>query len=704
MAHDHRPLHIIGVGSSLGAPHQGPGAGPQALKEWGLAERLAERGLPNRWEPDLQCPPPQFGGSMAERLAEAGSLGAQLADHLDAVVARGDRPLILGGDHAIAAGTWRGVARALAPRGDLGLIWIDAHLDSHTPETTSSGNIHGMPLAALLGWGGAPLADIAGPRLKAHQVCVIGAHAWEADERSLLARLGVRIFDRDDVARLGLSTVLAEAIAIARHDTVGFGVSLDLDVLDPAFVAGTTCPEPGGLAPQDMVDALHALRRCDDFLGLEITEYVPDADPARTTAGWVAEFAEAALGPSSSTLRRQEHAHGAHNYDPLPVVFTRGEGVWLWDVEGRRYLDLMSAYSAVSFGHSHPRLVQTLTEQAGRLALTSRAYSNDRLPLLMERLTELLGYDAVLPMNTGMEAVETALKAARKWAYQVKGVPHDQAEIIACEGNFHGRSIAIVGMSSEPQYRDGFGPFPGGLRRIPYGDARALEAAITPNTAAFLVEPIQGEGGIIVPPPGWLARCAEICRRHDVLLIADEVQTGLGRTGKLLACHHDGVRPDGVILGKALGGGLLPISAFLADRRVMDVFAPGDHGSTFGGNPLASAVALTALDLLIEERLPQRAAALGQHLMQRLQRNALPAVRQIRGRGLLVGVDLDPRHASAHEVAERLLARGLMTKDTHGTVLRLAPPLVIDEATLDWAVDQFVETLADVPTRVGAAG
>jgi ornithine--oxo-acid transaminase len=355
---------------------------------------------------------------------------------------------------------------------------------------------------------------------------------------------------------------------------------------------------------------------------------------------------------------------------------------------------MMSAYSAVSFGHAHPRLVQALTEQAGRLALTSRAYSNDRLPLLLERLTDLLGYDAALPVNTGLEAVETALKAARKWAYKVKGVAHDRAEIIACEGNFHGRSIAIVGMSSEYQYRDGFGPFPPGLQRIPYGDAQALEAAITPNTAAFLVEPIQGEGGIIVPPAGWLARCAEICRRHRVLLIADEVQTGLGRTGKLLACHHEGVRPDGVILGKALGGGLLPVSAFLADRAVMDVFHPGDHGSTFGGNPLGAAVALAALDVLVEEGLVERAATLGQRLLTRLRLLQLPGVREIRGRGLLVGIDLDPAQVSPRLAVDRLLARGLMTKDTHGTVLRLAPPLTIDEANLDWAVDMVAETLS----------
>lgn len=694
------PLHIVGVASSLGAPHAGPAAGPEALRSWGLATHLARRGLAVRWDPCPHCAAPRLTGTMAERMEQVGELCLNLADQLETLTRSGARSLILGGDHTIAAGTWRGVARALAHRGPLGLIWIDAHLDSHSPDTTSSGNIHGMPLAALLGEGSAEMAGVPGPRLQPEHVCIIGARSWQGEELERLARLGVRIYEMAEIHRRGLAEVLAEALGIVRNGTAGFGVSLDLDALDPLQVAGTTCPEPGGLAPQELADSLHALRACADLMALEIVEYVPEADPERRTARWVAEFADAVLGPTTGELRAWEQDHGARNYDPLPVVFTRGEGVWLWDVEGRRYLDMMSAYSAVSFGHSHPRLVQALTEQAGRLALTSRAYSNDRLPLLLERLTELLGYEAALPVNTGLEAVETALKVARKWAYTVKGVARDQAEIIACDGNFHGRSIAIVGMSSEPQYRDGFGPFPPGFKRIPYGDAQALEAAITPNTAAFLVEPIQGEGGIIVPPAGWLARCAEICRRHHVLLIADEVQTGLGRTGKLLACHHEGVRPDGVILGKALGGGLVPVSAFLADRVVMDVLQPGDHGSTFGGNPLGAAVALAALDLLVEGGLVERAASLGQRLLTRLANLQLPMVREIRGRGLLVGVDLDPELASARRATERLLARGLMTKDTHGTVLRLAPPLIIDEATLDWAVEVVAETLSAIHPRV----
>jgi ornithine--oxo-acid transaminase len=398
-------------------------------------------------------------------------------------------------------------------------------------------------------------------------------------------------------------------------------------------------------------------------------------------------------------LRDREQAYGARNYAPLPVVFTRGTGVWLWDVEGRRYLDMMSAYSAMSFGHSHPRLVRALSEQAGCLALTSRAYSNDRLPLMLERLSALLGYDQALPVNTGLEAVETAIKAARKWAYKIKGVPDGQAEIIVCNNNFHGRSTTIVGFSSEAQYRDGFGPFPEGFRSVPFGDAEALEAAITPNTAAFLFEPIQGEGGINIPPAGWLARCADICRTHNVLLIADEVQTGLGRTGRLLACDHEGVRPDGVILGKALGGGLLPVSAFLADEAVMQVFHPGDHGSTFGGNPLASAVAAEALALLADDKLAERSATLGAYFLKRLQAIDNPLIREVRGRGLMIGIELDTSRVGARVAAEALLARGLMTKDTHESVLRFAPPLVITEAELDWAVKTIEDALTDLASR-----
>lgn len=391
-----------------------------------------------------------------------------------------------------------------------------------------------------------------------------------------------------------------------------------------------------------------------------------------------------------------EMCFGASNYAPMPVTIVRGKGVHLWDENGRRYIDMMGAYSAASFGHCHPRLVQALTDQAQQLDTISRAYFNDRLGVFLARACSLTGMDLALPMNSGAEAVETALKAARKWAYKVKGVPADRAEIIACEGNFHGRTIAIVGFSSVPQYRDGFGPFPPGFRLVPFGDVEALRAAITPNTAAFLVEPIQGEGGINVPPAGYLAEVARICREHNVLLICDEIQSGLGRTGKLLACQHDRVTPDAITLGKALGGGLLPVSLFLARREVMQVFTPGDHGSTFGGNPIAAAVGLAALDTLIEERLVERSARLGAHLLAQLGTLKNPIIREVRGRGLFAGIELDRDVASAAAVATRLLKAGVLTKDTHRNTIRFAPPLIIEESEIDWAIERVAEVLEEV--------
>jgi ornithine--oxo-acid transaminase len=367
----------------------------------------------------------------------------------------------------------------------------------------------------------------------------------------------------------------------------------------------------------------------------------------------------------------------------------------LWDEAGRRYIDMMGAYSAVSFGHCHPRLVKALTDQAQRLDTVSRAYFSDRLGPFLAKACALTGFDAALPMNSGAEAVETALKAARKWAYTVKGVPSDRAEIIAADGNFHGRTISIVGFSSVAQYRNDFGPFPPGFRLVPFGDAAALAAAITPNTAAFLVEPIQGEGGINVPPPGYLAEAARICRANNVLLLCDEIQSGLGRTGALLACQHEAVVPDGLMLGKALGGGLLPVSLFLARRELIGVFAPGDHGSTFGGNPIAAAVGLAALDTLIEERLVERAARAGAHLLGRLASIKNPTIREVRGRGLFAGVELDRNMASADTVVRRLLGAGVLTRDTHRNTIRFAPPLIIDEEQIDWAVDRFTEVLAE---------
>jgi ornithine--oxo-acid transaminase len=387
---------------------------------------------------------------------------------------------------------------------------------------------------------------------------------------------------------------------------------------------------------------------------------------------------------------------GPYIYHPLPVVLTRGDGCFVWDTEGNRYLDMMSAYSAVSHGHAHPRVVKALQQQAAKLSVVSRAFYTDRLAPFLEKACELSGMDKALPMNTGVEAVETGLKAARKWAYEVKGVPADKAEIIVCRGNFHGRTITAIAMSSEPKYRKNFGPFAPGFRLIDYGDSTALEKAINANTAAFLVEPIQGEGGIVVPPDGYLGACAEICRKNNVLLICDEIQTGLGRTGRFLASDYDDVKPDGVLLGKALGGGLYPVSMLLARRDVMDLFAPGDHGSTFGGNALAATVGLEALNVLVDEKLIDNSLTLGEYLREGLRRLNSPLITDVRGRGLLIGMEVDPDRVSARTVCEHLMEQGILTKDTHETVVRLAPPLIIDRETIDNALTTIGNTLSQL--------
>ncbi|MBP7334434.1 MAG: ornithine--oxo-acid transaminase [Niveispirillum sp.] len=389
----------------------------------------------------------------------------------------------------------------------------------------------------------------------------------------------------------------------------------------------------------------------------------------------------------------------AQNYKPLPVVITRAEGAWMWDGDGRRYLDMMAAYSAVNTGHGHPRILAALTEQASKVAVISRAFHSDKLGPFLERLCRLTGLDGACPMNTGAEAVETAIKAARRWAYRVKGVTPDKAEILVADGNFHGRTTTIVGFSSEPAYRDGFGPFAPGFRIVSFGDADAMEAAITPDTAAILVEPIQGEAGIIVPPDGYLRRLRSICDRHNVLLILDEIQSGLGRTGHWFAHQHEGIRPDGLCLGKALGGGVMPVSAFVARRDVIDMFGPGSHGSTFGGSPLAAAVGLAALDTIADEGLVQRSAELGAHMLTRLRAIDSPAITAVRGRGLWVGVEIDPAVASARHVCELLMEQGVLSKETHDTTIRFAPPLVIDRVDLDWALDRFADTLSRLTNR-----
>lgn len=393
-------------------------------------------------------------------------------------------------------------------------------------------------------------------------------------------------------------------------------------------------------------------------------------------------------------LIASEEAHVAHNYHPLPVVVARGEGSWVTDVEGKRYLDLLSAYSALNFGHRHPALVAAVTEQLGRITLTSRAFHNDQLGPFAEALAALCGKDLVLPMNTGAEAVETGIKVARAWAYRVKGVTPDAATIIVADGNFHGRTTTIVSFSDDPQAREGFGPFTPGFVSVPFGDAAAIEAAITENTAAVLVEPIQGEGGVVIPPEGYLRAVREICDRRGVLFIADEIQSGLARVGTTFACDREGVVPDVYLLGKALGGGILPLSAVVANRDVLGVIQPGEHGSTFGGNPLATAVGLRVVEMLASGEFQTRATALGEHLAAKLDELVGHGVVGVRVAGLWAGVDIDPAVGTGREIAEKLLARGVLVKDTHGQTIRIAPPIVIRATELDWAVEQLRLVLA----------
>jgi len=388
-----------------------------------------------------------------------------------------------------------------------------------------------------------------------------------------------------------------------------------------------------------------------------------------------------------------EEQYGAHNYHPLDVVIERAEGVWVYDVDGKKYLDCLSSYSAVNQGHVHPEILNALLEQAKKVTLTSRAFRNDQLPLLYKELSEMTGYDMSLPMNSGAAAVETAVKLARKWAYRVKGVPRHQAEIIVAGGNFHGRTVTIVSFSTEPLYRDDFGPFTPGFVIVKYGDVDALEKAITPNTAAVMLEPIQGEAGVIIPPAGYLKKVAEICKQNNVLFMADEIQTGLARTGKLFASHHEDVRPDVVIIGKALAGGFYPVSAVLADKPLLGLFTAGEHGSTFGGNPLAAAVARASLKVIRDEKLAERSAQLGEYFIEQLSEIPSPHVKEVRGKGLLIGVELKPEAQGARRFCEALKGKGILAKETHDNVIRFAPPLVIDKETIDWALPSIREVL-----------
>ena len=398
---------------------------------------------------------------------------------------------------------------------------------------------------------------------------------------------------------------------------------------------------------------------------------------------------------SNEYFELEDH-YGAHNYHPLDVILSRGEGVWVYDIDGKRYLDCLSSYSALNQGHVHPKILAALQAQARKLTLTSRAFRNDQLPLFYKELSEMTGYEMSLPMNSGAEAVETAIKLARKWAYQVKGIPRYHAEIIAFENNFHGRTVSIISFSTEPLYRDDFGPFTPGITVIPYGDTDALANAITAHTAAVLVEPIQGEAGVIIPPEGYLKQVRELCTKNNILFIADEIQTGLGRTGKIFACDHESVRPDMVTIGKALAGGFYPVSAVVADKKILGLFQPGEHGSTFGGNPLGMAVARAALQVLKDEKMVENAATVGEYFMDQLAEISSPYIKEVRGKGLLIGVELHPKAGGARRFCEALMHQNILAKETHVNVIRFAPPLIIDQKTVDWALPRIREVLTVV--------
>jgi ornithine--oxo-acid transaminase len=494
-------------------------------------------------------------------------------------------------------------------------------------------------------------------------------------------------FDGESIARIEAFYAADKRIVVGEKDAISFacnavnlGRTIVLNHISPELEL--TLRERGFEVIQIELDEFLKAGGAAKCLVMKLTS---EMHPTRADAE-VVEFE----GSSDAELIALEEQYGAHNYHPLDVVIDSARGAWVTDVDGRRYLDFLAAYSAVNQGHCHPAILDAMVEQAQKVTLTSRAFRNNQLPLLLRELHELTGYEMALPMNSGAEAVETALKAARKWGETVKGIEHDRAEIITCANNFHGRTISIVGFSTDAQYRSGFGPFPVGFRSVPFGDAEAVRKAITPQTCAFLVEPIQGEAGILVPPDGYLREVAEICRENNVLLIVDEIQSGLGRTGKLFAYMHDGIVPDVVIVGKALSGGFYPVSAVLSSAAVLGVFRPGDHGSTFGGNPLACAVARAALRVIVEEKLADRSAELGTYALERLRKMDAKNILEVRGRGLWLAIELN---VPARPICEALRDRGVLCKETHETVIRIAPPLMISREDLDWGLEQIEAVL-----------
>jgi ornithine--oxo-acid transaminase len=695
-----KPLELIGAGQGWGAKFHEVQMGPHALHDYGLLQSLQKIDPAIQWQeerfisPSITYPTNRE-LNYPERLAQVKEFSENLSKEVIEVQSS-HFPVILGGDHTIAIGTWSALTTALHAQGNFGLIWVDAHMDSHTPKTSHTQNIHGMPLAALLGYGEEVLVNVAsnGAKLHPQHVVLIGVRSFEPEEAEFLRKLNVRIYFMSEVQRRGFEEIFQEAVQIVSQHTKGFGVSIDIDAFDPEIAPGTGAHAIGGILHKtDVTNSLKSISQNPKFKALEIAEFDPSRDIQHKTTILVQELVSSVINRTQQWIDF-ENKWCANNYNSIPVVLSKAKAEWLWDIEGKRYVDMMAAYSAVSLGHAHPRLIHALQDQAQTLAVVSRAFHSDKLAPFLERLCQVTGMDKALPMNTGVEAVETALKAARRYGYEKKGIPDGKAEIIVAKNNFHGRTIAVVGFSSEPAYQKHFGPFAPGFVEIPFGDSEALKKAITPNTCAFLIEPIQGEAGIIIPGHGWLKTCQEICNQQNVLLIVDEVQTGLGRTGKMFAIEHDNVKPDAIILGKALGGGLLPVSMFLARLEVMDVFTPASHGSTFGGNPLGARIGLEVLNIIQEENLVERSRVLGDELLQGLKQIKSRLIKDVRGKGLFIAVEINPQFLMAREVCEKLMQNGVLSKETHDTVIRFAPPLIISKEALNIAIEQFAKTIA----------
>lgn len=696
---------VIGAALGWGAQIRETENGPDAVYASALKTKLSQWGATVQWEdilyPSKKAKEYQF-PSDTPTLPLIVEYVTHLANQVIHVVRRGDFPIVVGGDHSIAIGTWSGLTHALQSKENFGLLWIDAHMDAHTPETSLSHAYNGMPVASLLGYGDSQLINITYPDSKLHprHVILYGVRSYEDAERAFLNRLGVRIYYMKEIIQRGIDSTLTEALDYLKKNTESFGVSIDLDAFDPLEVPGVGSRKSHGLPVDETLKALSQLRHHSTWQGLEITEFNPNLDHGNKTLRTIEKIFECLIGQRDSFSKTyqiisREKQVCAANYHPLPVVLSHGQGAWLWDVEGRKYLDMLSAYSAISHGHAHPRILKVMREQAEKVSVVSRAFYSDQLEPFLRKLTELSGLEMALPVNSGAEAVETAIKAVRRWGYEKHAIPNEQAEIIVMDGNFHGRTTTLVGFSSEEGYKNHFGPFAKGFKSIPFGNIKALQEAITPYTCAVLTEPIQGEAGIIIPPQGWLGEVRQLCTQHQIPLILDEVQTGLGRTGKWFAYQHEDIKPDGLILGKALGGGILPISAFVATRDIMNVFTPGSHGSTFGGNPLAAAVGLEALNVLEEEGLIEASATLGAYFLQKLKEISSPLIQEVRGRGLWCALEIIPSKANARQICHGLLHRGILAKETHETIIRFSPPLTVEKEALDWALREIRKTLQE---------